>query len=46
MKTRAEKAATPKSTIAAAPAMARSIVARCLVASARRGLNGWASVIG
>jgi hypothetical protein len=46
MKTRCEKAATARSTIAAAPAMARSIVARCLVAAARRGLNGWAAVIG
>jgi hypothetical protein len=46
MKTRCEKAATAKSTMAAAPAMARSIVARCRVAAARRGLNGRVAVIG
>ena len=46
MNTRAENAATASSTIAAAPAMARSTVARRRADWASRGLNGSAMEIG
>jgi len=46
MNTRTEKAAVARRMIAAAPAMARSTVARCRVAAAARGLKGSAKDMG